>query len=416
MRILIVLLITLAVSFNSSLSSENPSSIKEAISQFENDLRENKSSEKIKGDLDKILNLKKHFPVKHIPEVNYLLNKEIEKIPSTPLTNFSKISFFLLPLRNGALIVNFILCLLSTIYINQFLKIRGIYRLSLTLISTIILISIFILNFQPLILFISGITAGVIYKLGKKRISLLLLLTSILVLISQNTINFFSNLSQNPTYLYNLKIERDGYLPDYLIDKAIKEKNAIFLEKVTNNLALGDVSYIENLKELKLNEPKLRQIHLNDLGYTEFLKGNYAEALKYFKKALSIGENKYILYNLYLTYSSLLSIKKADEIKKKLNQNLNISNLPPVPLLIHVPVEVNFQIPSPVSLFLLLIGIPIGYFFSEKILQKKLEFNSKVASILWMKEFLRDRIKIFFLILSVSVFINLIMGILSCRN
>ena len=416
MRILIVLLITLAIPFNSSLSSENPSSIKEAISQLENDLKENKNPEKIKRDLDKILNLKNHFPVKHIPEVNYLINKEIEEIPSTVLTNFSKISFLLLPLRNGALIVNFILCLLSAIYINQFLKISGIYRLSFTLISTIILISILILNFQPLILFISGITAGVIYKLGKKRIPLLLLLTGTLVLISQNTINFFSNLSQNPTYLYNLKVERDGYLPDYLIDRAIKEKNAKFLEKVTNNLALGGVSYIGNLKELKLNEPKLRQIYFNDLGYTEFLKGNYAEALKYFKKALSIRENKYILYNLYLTYSSLLSIKKADEIKKKLNQNLNISNLPPVPLLIHVPVEVNFQIPSPVCLFLLLIGIPLGYIISEKILQKKLEFNSKIASILWMREFLRDRIKIFFLILSVSVFINLIMGILSCRN
>ena len=416
-------LVVLIIFFSSSaLCSENiknetikaEPSLYDLILKLENDLREKKNNSEIAKDITLIKEAKKKLPVSYIPELNYLVSHEVEKVPPSQITTLKKLVFHIPPLTAALKVFIFLTLFFTLLTYIQSTNFQPIFKRVSTVIGAAILTTFFIIDKTILIFFLSGFGLVLLLSLKKNKWSIYFL-GAILTLLALQTLyeNASLRLKSEETF-YSIKVERDGYVPHHLIDKVLKGNRAK-VEKVTSDLALGKLSSVLLLKDVKANSPLEKALVLNDYGYAEFLKGNYQKALHYFKTADKIYPTVQIKYNLYLSYSSLLKLEDADRLKKELlNMGILVEKLPPIPILIHVPVTTP-GLTFPINLTAgLLLGLIAGLIFIRFIVANPGNFDPDLLLFPGIKNFINDNIRPFILISIIIFIVNLFLGRMVC--
>ena len=119
MRMLRLFLTVCLLLFSGTVVAESLDSL---MLKLESDIAGNRQEE-VKRDIEKILELKKQLPVNHIPELNYLLNREVDRIPPTRIHRLKESLYYLTPVYRGVYMVTFLLVFYTFIYYFQ--QIRG---------------------------------------------------------------------------------------------------------------------------------------------------------------------------------------------------------------------------------------------------------------------------------------------------
>ena len=423
MKMLRSFLVILMIFFSSSaLGSENiknesiktESSLYDLILKLENDLRERKNSSEIAKDIVLIKEAKRKLPVSHIPELNYLVNPEIEKIPPSQITTLKRLIFHLPPASAALKVFIFLTLFFALLTYLQSTSFQPIPKRVSTVIGTTILTTVFITNKSILIFFMSGFGLVLLLALKKNRWSIYFSVAILTLLALQTLYENASLRLKSEEVLYSIKVERDGYVPHHLIDRVLKGNKAK-VEKVTSDLALGKLSSVLKLKDIEINSPLEKALILNDYGYVEFLKGNYQKALNYFKTAVKIYPTMQIKYNLYLAYSSLLRIEDADRLKKELlDMGIFVEKLPPIPILIHIPVATPGLI-FPIKLTAgLILGLLGGLIFIRFLVVNPRNFDPDLLLFPGIKSFINDNIRPFILISIIISAVNFFLGRMIC--
>jgi len=401
--------------FNASASGAAPS-IKELLLKLELDLKRGAPKQEIEKKVEEIKRAKESYPVYYIPELNYLLKKEVESIPKTNISLMKKVLFYTEPLKRSVEVLVFFLLFYTLIFYFQHTGLEPEKKKFLTLAAILALASSVILNFWYGFLFFCGLGAVIALFIKKKRTALVLLLGGVFLAFTYGLTQNLSSLIQSPQLLYSVKVERDGYAPEYLIERAIPFKLHRKVELVTTDLALGELEAAAELKKIETRDTYLKGIIYNDLGYAAFMRGNLKEALTYFKKASQLLQSPVILFNLYLTYSSLLMLEEAGKVKARLlevgGSSLKASS---IPLLIHVKAPETKS-----SLPLLLIASVLLGALTAPLIYRALGFyveqiNSGVLQIPGMISFLNSRPRFFVIIFTVSLVINYALGKAVCN-
>ncbi|RUM45395.1 MAG: hypothetical protein DSY35_00820 [Desulfurobacterium sp.] len=359
MRIGKIFLALFVVLFSVTARGESLSSL---VQKLESDIRAKKSTAVIEEDVKKVLSAKEHLPVNYVPELNYLLKKEVEKVPSTSLSGVKKSLYYLGLLSKTVYSVLFLLVFYTFLFYFQQVEGSGRKRLLLTLGAlSLPVISLFSGNLS-LFIFSASLSVLLNVKMEKKRTaifsSLFILFLFLYHAFEENALSYL----KNPKTLYSLKVERDGYVPEYLIEEAVDGSLARKIEKASNLLALGDFKAVEALKKLEgtVTDPKLRAIVLNNLGYYYFMKAKYKRAEKYFLNSIKLDPSPFAKYNLYLAYSALLKVNEATKLKNELEKD-DFFFLKATPLVVHVPVS-SFSYYFPLKeLLALLVGLAVGF-------------------------------------------------------
>jgi len=407
-------LFLLLFSFNSPALGAVPS-VKELLLKLESDIKHKAPASEIEKDIREIEKAKEHYPIYYLPELNYLLKKEVEEVPKTGVSFIKKVLFFIEPLRRSIEVLIFFLLFYTLIFYFQHTELEPERKRFITLMVVLALASSVILNFWHGFFFFCGLGVITALIIKKRRTALFLLLAGIFLIFTHGLTQNFTKLIQSPQFLYKVKVERDGYAPEYLIDRAIKSQIHKKVELITSDLALGEIEAGGELPEIKTRDPLLKGVIYNDLGYVAFMEGNFDEALTYFKEASKYIESPIILFNLYLTYSSLLMLEEAEKIRNKLLElKIDISKASPVPLLIHVKApEAEVEIPIPFILSMVL-GF-LSAFLIDRLLGFYVEqVNSGVLQIPGMMSFLNSRFRFFVIIFTVSLVVNYVLGKAIC--
>jgi tetratricopeptide (TPR) repeat protein len=226
--------------------------------------------------------------------------------------------------------------------------------------------------------------------------------------------NAFSYL-KSPKTLYSLKVERDGYVPEYLIDLVLRDGLAKKIEKASNLLAVGDFRAVNTLKRLKdtVSDLKLKAIILNNLGYYYFMRGKYKLAENYFSDSLQLNPCPIAKYNLYLAYSALLEVNKAARLKDELEKE-EFFFMKAVPLVIHVPVSsYGFYLPIK-ELFFMFLGAVFGTLIARLFPVRLGSYEPQVLEIPGVTSYINGSLT-FFLTVFILVFLtNFILGRMVC--
>jgi membrane associated rhomboid family serine protease len=409
------ILLTLLIWLLSS-SSGGATSLKELLTNLEQDLKNGAPPSQIEKDLKEIKNAKEKYPVYYLPELNYLLEKEVEPVPPTKITFIKKLLFFVEPVKRAFEVLIFFLLFYTFIFYFQHVDSEPDKRRLFTLIVVLFLSGVVILNFLPGFYFLCGLGVVLATILKKRKTATFLLVAGLFSLITTVSVKNFMDYYQSPQFLYTIKTNRDGYAPEFLIEKAISNPLYREIEKVTNDLALGELKSLTKFKEITTNDPYAIGIIYNDIGYVNYLLGDYQKALKAFKKASSYLDSPVILFNLYITYSSLLKIEEANKIRDELlKEKIDISKASPIPLLIHVNSE-EFSPHFPFELVVsFLLGIGFG-FIVDRILGFYVDqVNSNVLQIPGMMSFVNSRLKFFIIIFLTALVVNYILGKAICN-
>ncbi|WP_456455351.1 tetratricopeptide repeat protein [Thermovibrio sp.] len=385
-------------------------SLKGALLKFENDLKAGAPKEIILKDLKEIENLKRNYPVYHLPEVNYLTGKEVEKVPLSDVGLLKKVYLFASPFENALKATLIFLAFYLLLFYVQGANLKLNLKRYLSLLITVSLLLSAVFNLNSLLFFLGGLVVSFSFSVGRRYLSVFilgaLLFLSVLIFLKEN----ISYLLASPSYLYSLKVERDGYSPEYLISKAIPSQLSKEIETITSSFALGDFSGFKKLKEVEPNSSYLKAVVYNDLGYFYFYKGDYNRALSEFKKALIYYSSPAIQFNLYLAYSSLLEFDKANVIKKQLlKDNPDILKALPVPLLLHVKVR-DFKISLPYLLiFSLITGVVLGSFVSSRVSFKAF-LEESFLRFPGMVKFINSDYRPFVVLFLLCLFANFLIG------
>jgi len=416
MRIWGILLILFLTLSSSGALGAPPPSVKQLLLNLEKELREGAPKELLKEELKKIEKSKEFYPVNYLPELNYLTKSQVEKIPRGELSAIKKGLFHLEALKRAIEILAFILLFYTLTFYLQHTEAEPTKKRFLTFGTVLILAASTILNLKHLFIFLIGTSVLPAFKLRKRKTSFFLLFSGLFLATFAFLLENGTLLANSPSHLYNIKTARDSSSPYYLIDLAFKDPLKRELEKATSDLALGELSAMERLKKIekKIKDRELLAVALNDMGYAAFIAENYKEALKYFIRANNLTESPTILFNLYLTYSSLLRIEEAEKIREKLLEKGWEVQVSQIPLLIHLKAsEPPFKIPAQELLALL-----TGLFFSlavVKLLRVRADkLNSEVLQIPGMMSFLNSNYKPFLLIFILSLIANYLMGRATC--
>ena len=414
MRKLALFLGLLIALFNVS-SALGGSSLKELLTQFEVELKKGAPQELLEKRLAQIERAKEGLPVYHLPELNYLTEREVEKVPPSRISTIKAVLFALEPLKRAVEVMLFFLLFFTLIFYFQHTDFEPEVRRIATLAAVMLLAITVLLDLKPLFLLLCGAGAVLALAAKKRRTALFLFLGgNLLIFLTAITQNLSHTLT-SPQLLYKVKTERDGYSPEYLTERALIEPLKVKVEKATTDLALGELEAVKTVQSLKTEEPTLKGIILNDIGYYYYMKGQFKEALKAFEKARELLDSPVVLFNLYLTYSSLLMVEKANQIKEELlKKKVDVSKASPVPLLIHVPAQMPpIQIPFLLALALLL-GVGVGLltdrvmgFYAENI-------NQEVLLLPGMRSFINSRFQPFLLLFGAALLINFLLGRAVC--
>jgi len=409
----LVLLTTLLGGFNQSWGAEKPS-VKELLLKLESQLIEGAPKVEVEKTVGELKKAKEAYPVNYIPELNYLLEREVEAVPSSEISFIKRSVFVSEPLKRALETLTFLLLFYTLILGFQHADLSPGKRKSFTLLSVLLLATSVVLNLWPLFFVIAGVGTILALIVNKKTTALILFLGSNLLIFLMGLTANFTKLVESPQFLYQIKVTRDGYSPEHLINKTFSGAEAK-VELVTSDLALGDFSRVPLLKEVKTEDPLLKGIILNDLGYFYFMKGDLQKALKSFEEARKFVDSPVILFNLYLTYSSLLKVEEAHRIKEELlKKKVKLPKVLSIPLLLHVPPK-----GEPAEIPLQLIGaFAIGIvtaFVLDKLVNFRIEtINREILLIPGMASFLNSKAKPFILAFLFAFVVNYLLGRAVC--
>jgi len=390
-------------------------SLKELLLKLEQDLRNGAPKKKVEEELRQIEKAKENYPVYYLPELNYLLEREVEKVPQSPVSLIKKCLYYLQPFQRALEVLTILVLFYTFTFYFQHVELEPTKKRFITLLAILALAASVIVGIEELLFLLTGLGVFLAASLKKRRTALFIFLSGLLLTVAQGAVENGLNLVKNPKSLYNIKVERDGYAPQYLIEEAIEEPTKRKIELITTELALGELSKAEELKKIKPKDPLLLGIIYNNLGYASYMKGDYQRALEYFKRANKIVYSPIILFNLYITYSSLLKLEEANKIRQELvKHEVNITSASPIPLLIHVKAEPP-QILIPTTImgsFLLGLAASLGL---VKLLSIRTDRpNSGVLQIPGMMSYINSNFRFFFMVFIVSLAINFILGRAIC--
>ena len=399
-----------------ALSAEPPN-VKKLLLEVEKGVKEGKGTAELMPLVKRIEEAKAELPFRHLPELNYLLEKEIENLPETKLLAAYRFEYFLVSAKRAFTSLNFVLLFLCFLFFSQQLNFSPPVRNGISVVLLTLLFLTFGFNSVPLVLFLSG--AGLTFSVlvGKRISASFLLISSLLFLlvyqVERNVLNYF----KNPSVAYSLKLSRDGYSPDYMVDLAYKSPLERKVEKLTNGLALGDLGVSKELNSLlkRAGAPKVKAVILNDLGFISYYRGRYEEALSYFKEAAKLWNVPEFLFNQYLMYSITLNFKEAEAVRKKLEgTEFKVEGLKPIPQLVHLP------LPSPgwslnlSLLFSFIAGAVVMFFVGKVLTVRTFLVEPNLLLVPGMRDFLRDRPYKLLLVPALVFLSNLILGRLLC--
>ncbi len=423
MSTLKILLTVLILFFSCSFAVAKPTdnnpeltpSVYDLLLKLENDLKEKQPQHVIASDIVKIKKAEEIFPVSHIPELNYLTGSTVENIPSTEISLLKNLTYFLKPLEVSLKTFLFLLLFYSFIFYFQSVDIHPTVKKLITPVVVGLTILPFLVE-NPLLMYLaSGIGLIIMLILKKEKIALYLLIGLFLLIIAQTADENALVRLNSRSFLYTVKIERDGYAPHYLIKQIFQDSHKAILETVTSDLALGKLDAISDLKNFSTEDPTLKAILLNDYGYVAFLKGNYRKALSFFEKALKIFPAPQLEYNLYLTYSSLLKLDKANQLKEKLlKEGILLEKLPPIPLIFHVPATPPEYV-FPIGILLgFSVGLTAGFLITRLLPETSGKIDPELLLIPGIKDFINSRVKFPAIVSILVLLINLTLGRLLC--
>jgi tetratricopeptide (TPR) repeat protein len=400
-----------------AISANTPPSVKQLLQKLENDIKAQKDEKTVNSDVEQILKAKEELPISFVPELNYLTGRKVELLPETSLTTIDRIYFTVQPVERALEALVFLIVFYTFIFYFQHASVPPRIKQLLTLASTVTLTFAAIARVKLLFFFLTGLAVSQALGINKRRTTLFLALSGVL-LIALNAVNeTILDYERCPKFLYKVKVERDGYAPPFLIERAIREEKRRKLELITNDIALGELQRAEELKKMKFKDPTLRAIAENDLGFVSFVKGDYKKALEHFKRAENFLHSPTVLFNLYLTYTGLLELQKAEEIKKELVKEAVFETLKAstVPLLIHVPPD-PFRAEVPLKPFVALFtGIGLGFLLERRFGPKFEKIETSVLSVPGMIHYVNSRIRVFILVGFILLLINVILGQVICR-
>lgn len=426
MRILKIFLTVLILFFSSfSLAAEKEqkaasvsgkeTSLYNLLLKLETDLKEKKPRSEILKDLKLIKKAKEELPISYIPELNYLVKPGIERVPVTEITLFKKLMYYVYPLETALKVFLFLILFYTFVFYFQNIEVQPLLKRILTVGGATFLGFAFVVNVCAFIYFVAGFGFILITVLKKKKLGFYLLGAVFLFFISQIVWENAALRLKSSNLLYYIKVERDGYVPHYLIDRVFSDKISATVEKATSDLALGKLDSALSIKNIKTTDPFLKSVIYNDLGYVSFLQGKYEAARDYFKKALKLSSIPEFQYNLYLAYSSLLKLEEADRLKDELlKRGISVERLPPVPLLVHLPVELPGYVIPLKFVIAFAVGVLSGFVFARFFVATFGNFESDLLLIPGFRSFINSKVRPFVLI-SLGVFIvNVLLGKLIC--
>jgi len=429
MKIVKTLLLTLVLCFSFGLfskalpetdtgvknKSSPPVSVYNLLLKLEEDLKSGKPKSAILSDLKQIEKAKASLPVSYIPDLNYLMGSQVEKIPSTELTFLKNLAYYIYPLEVALKVFLFLLLFYTFIFYFQNTEIQPLMKRVLTVAGVSFLVFSFVVNIGSLIYVVIGFGFILLAVLKKKRLSLYLLLAASLLFISQVVYDNAFQRVKSDNLLYYIKVSRDGYAPDYLIEKVFIDGKSSTVESVTSQLALGRVDAVKRLENLKFSDPLRQSIVLNDYGYVYFLLGDFKRALSLFESAFRLYPSPELKYNLYLTYSSLLKLEEANRLKDELiKKGISVEKLPPVPVLIHLSAPLPGYVFPFGYLIGFLLGILAGVVFARFYLATFGNFEPELLLVPGMRAFINSRVRHIFLVSLIVFLVNIILGRLIC--
>ena len=394
---------------------EKSGSIYHLLLKLEDDIKAGKPKTVISRDVDLIKEAKRNLPVSHVPELNYLVSPGVEKVPSTEVSLLKKAVYYVYPFEVAVKVFLFLLLFYTVVFYFQNIEAQPLTKRLFTLVGVVALVVAFVANISLLIYATVGF-GFVLLTVLKKRKLLTYLMASLLFLFLSQLLweNAFVRLKSKEV-LYHVKVTRDGYVPHYFVEEVFQNRKDVTLEEVTSDLALGKLDSVKRLKGVKVTDPFRQAVIFNDLGYVEFLRGRYSEALAFFEKALKLYSSTELKYNLYLTYSSLLKLEDANRLKEELLQKgVSVEKLPPVPVLIHLSVPMPGYI-FPFDYFLaFVLGVLVGVLFVKFFLATFGSFEPELLLLPGMRNYINSNVKHIFLISLAVLVVNFILGSLIC--
>ena len=424
MKIVKVLLLALILCFsflnralpetkNGSVTA--PASVYNLLLKLEDDLKTGKPKKVLLSDFKLIENAKENLPVSYLPELNYLMKSYVEKVPVTELTLLKKIAYYIYPLEVALKVFLFLILFYTFVFYLQNIEVQPVAKRVLTVGGVFFLVFAFVVNICSLIYLVSGFGFVLLAVLKKKRLGLYLLFALSLLFVSQVVYDNASLRLKSENLLYYIKVTRDGYAPDYLIERVFRNNRDFTLESVTSQLALGRLDAVARLEPLKFSEPLRQAIVLNDYGYVYFLRGDFEKALSLFESAFKLYPSSELEYNLYLTYSSLLKLEEANRLKEELLQKgISVEKLPPVPVLVHLSVPLPGYVFPFKFIFGFAVGLLLGVIFARFYLATFGNFDPELLLVPGMRAFINSSIKHVVLVSLVVFLVNIILGRLIC--
>ncbi len=400
-----------------SFSNATANSLEELLNKLEDDLRAKAPVQTIQEDLSQIRKAKEKYSVYYLPELNYLLKKEVEPVPTTKITLLKRVTFHLEPLKRAVEVLVFFLLFYTFIFYTQHIDLDPEKKRYLTLILILVLAVTVLLNYRPGFYFLTGMGTVLAFSIKKKKTATFLLMAGIFSIFTVGLTQNFLSYLKSPQLLYGEKVSRDGYAPPFLIREAIKNPLHRKVELITIDLALGELQAVKELQNIKTRDPYLLGIIYNDLGYAHFLSGNYKKALKAFLEANKYVKSPIVYFNLYITYSSLLMLDKAKKIRKELlKEGIDASKASPVPLLIHVKTA-KFKTTIPYLLIIFFgAGLIVGLLFDRAFGFYAEQLSSGVLQIPGMMSFINSRLKPFIIIFLLTLIANYVLGKAICNT
>ncbi len=287
----------------------------------------------IAQSLQKIEGLKQKTSVEHIPEINLLLEKNIESVPKSEVASTRKAFFIADSISMASLSVVILLSMAGGLFFIDSVRVLTSAKpfAALAFIAFCLLAA---LTKSPYLVGIAGgLSAGGLLTIRRKRFfGILLLVFSAVFAVSFSAETFLLSRTNSQRFLLIEKNKRDGYSPFFLIASLPEEQQKY--EAMATRTAVGN--YSQDYASLidSASDPKLKAVALNNYGVKLFSEKRYKEALTKFLNASQIVSHPKIYYNLFLTYNALLEPDKAVSLTKFFENKVDI--LKTVPIALHV--------------------------------------------------------------------------------
>ncbi len=393
------------------------SSLDGALYKLEQDIKSGKSSAVIAEDIRCVLKVKKELPVVRVPELNYLTAKKIEEIPSTKLLFLMKILRILQPLKVYSLCVLLILAFFSVLFFFQQLKNFGYWKqIFVAVFLSLVVFSVWREEFLILI-FLFGTFGVFLASFKKKNFTYFYFGMFALFVCCVTGEDFVQSLITSPAEEFTVKVGRDWFAPDYLVERAFDGfEERVQIEKLTNRVSWGNYTVVAKLKKFleKVGDSEEKMVLLNDLGVVSFMKGDFGKAKEFFSKALKEKHNPIVEYNLFLTRSALLDT--SVDMKHLADKIGNVPSIAKgIPITVHLyPERVSFVSVFFPYLVSLVLGIAFGAFVLRISPIDYGYFKGDILKVPGAVSFVNAELELFVVLPFFVTALNLLLGVLMC--